>query len=219
LDKYQEQPQLLDPHLSHIIEPLLHLIRKQFVNITFHNVENAKEKVDRLGPIFKVLYLLCKTRGYKTIVKFFSHEVSDLEPLLEFTENVSQLRLQYWETYYVLLLWLSIVCMIPFDLKTVDSQLESQKNSKSLAERVLELAKQYVVGVGREYEAAAVLLMRLLTRQDVAPLYLMSTVKWAVERLLRTQNTFEVSPLFFLFTYIFNQNKVARYLTIFVFDL
>ena len=33
--------------------------------------------------LFLVLCQLCKVRGYKTIVKFFPHEVSDMEQVVE----------------------------------------------------------------------------------------------------------------------------------------
>jgi hypothetical protein len=48
------------------------------------------------------------------------HEVADLEPALEFLKMQDKRRV--WETRYVLLIWLSLMCMIPFDLKTIDSQ-------------------------------------------------------------------------------------------------
>ena len=128
-----------------IIQPFIRLLRDLILNSSSvtaidsngKGLESTKdlatnEFCDRLGPVFQVLYWLCKARGYKTILKFFSHDVSDLEPLLEFIEGIKEkgIQLRYWETTYILLLWLSLVCMIPFDLSTVDSRRDaSQVNS------------------------------------------------------------------------------------------
>ncbi|CAG8598117.1 7830_t:CDS:2, partial [Scutellospora calospora] len=69
-----------------------------------------------------------KIRGYKTIVKFFTHEVSDLEPTFYFMVSQDPQDYSGWETRYVLLIWLSLICMIPFDLKTVDSLAVAEGN-------------------------------------------------------------------------------------------
>ena len=106
-----------------MIEPLISLLRQLLLRSDSKEVN--PEFCKRLGPIFKILYMLCKTRGYKTIVKFFSHEVTDLEPILEFTEAFTYSNManaDYWETPFVLLLWLSLDCMIPFDLTTIDTK-------------------------------------------------------------------------------------------------
>lgn len=54
-------------------------------------------------------------------VKFFPHEVADLEPTLRYLQRQSPLDFETWQTRYSLLLWLSIIVLIPFDLATVDS--------------------------------------------------------------------------------------------------
>jgi hypothetical protein len=118
--------------LEQLISPLVDTLRSFILDAS--DIDNPSKSNDpvklanRLGPLSRVLYQLCKARGYKTILKFFSHDVSDLEPLLEFTEGLlasktlGKTRLVYWETMYILLLWLSLVCMIPFDLKTLDTK-------------------------------------------------------------------------------------------------
>jgi hypothetical protein len=110
-----------------------------------------------------ILYTLSKVRGFKTVVKFFPHEVVDLEPCLKLLatqdptdhevknekicinfatpcmslwQEIRSLlpamkvwhmtvchNIQTWETRYVLLLWLSILVMVPFSLETIDSML------------------------------------------------------------------------------------------------
>ena len=68
-ERYQLQPALLDPHLEGWLAQL-------FVPI------KADDKV-RLHHVCRAVYVLAKVRGYKTVVKFFPHEVRDLEPALE----------------------------------------------------------------------------------------------------------------------------------------
>ena len=56
-----------------------------------------------------------------SIVKFMSHEVSDLEPVFEFLYSLDATLTKLWEARYICFIWLSLICMIPFDLKKVDS--------------------------------------------------------------------------------------------------
>lgn len=45
--------------------------------------EQALNVPTEVKNLFFVLCQLCKVRGYKTIVKFFPHEVSDMEQVVE----------------------------------------------------------------------------------------------------------------------------------------
>ena len=47
------------------------------------------------------------------------------------------LCLQIWETRYILLLWLSMVCMVPFEMSRLDGQLDGG-NKKPIASRIIE---------------------------------------------------------------------------------
>ena len=51
--------------------------------------------------------------------------------------------LQSWETRYILLLWLSVACMIPFDLSRLDSSTVSDNGDgkKPVMDRILDIAK------------------------------------------------------------------------------
>ena len=170
IDKYQENPTLLDPHLRNIISPIIQEIKKLDSNNSVP---------------FKILYYLCKARGYKTILKFFSHSVSDLEPVLEFTTMLMNVD---WEVTYISLLWLSLIVLVPFDLKKIDSD----DYELSITERILALSRNHMNQVGRVYEAAGSLWMRALSRHDVAKLYLEKELDWAWNLLATSQNTFEL---------------------------
>lgn len=43
----------------------------------------AISDIGTLRKASSVLYIICKVRGFKTVVKFFPHEVADLEPCLK----------------------------------------------------------------------------------------------------------------------------------------
>ena len=80
-----------------------------------------------------------------------------------------------WETRYVLLLWLSILVLVPFDLRTVDSSLsdlapaaaddaDDGEQRSTLVESIISTCKEYLADPGAVRDAAAVCLSRLLTR-------------------------------------------------------
>ena len=58
---------------------------------------------------------------------------------------------QTWETRYVLLLWLSIVCMIPFDMARFDGLKDTTDGGlgrrRPVVERILETAKVCVIQI------------------------------------------------------------------------
>lgn len=66
--------------LEAFVSPIINLI-KVWVR---KNVSTKNYAVPiELKNLFMVLSHMCKTRGQKTVVKFFPHEVSDLEPVTE----------------------------------------------------------------------------------------------------------------------------------------
>ena len=68
-----------------------------------------------------MVYGLCNIRGSETIVKMFPHDVEDLEYLVDILEHIELVPAQ-WYVKYVLLLWLSIIVMAPFDLESIDTK-------------------------------------------------------------------------------------------------
>jgi hypothetical protein len=57
-------------------------------------------------------------------VKYLTHEAADLEPLLKYLQSIDQTAFEYWQVRYIILLWLSLVGRIPFDLNRLDSGAE-----------------------------------------------------------------------------------------------
>ena len=166
---FQEQPELLDPHLRDIVAPLMAIARtcivaKQYGRTVLH-------------VVFKIIYTLAKARGYKTIVKFFPHAVNDLEQTLACLQSQDQKDYETWETRYVLLLWMSIVILIPFDLASVDSSA-----NEILVQSLISLCKKYLSDAGPTRDMAAVLLSKLFSRKDTIK-HLQEYISWAIDTL------------------------------------
>ncbi|KAF7732752.1 hypothetical protein EC973_000024 [Apophysomyces ossiformis] len=183
-DLYQQQSQLLDSYLESLVEPVITALRA--------DVELREKRPARTLFLFRYLYLLTKTRGYKTIVKFMSHEVPDLEPILDFLCSLDANDSIIWEARYICFLWLSLICMIPFDLKKLDN---AEHTEDSLICRMLGLCKQYLKSTGKEREAAGLLVARLLSRRDLCDEHMVPYFEWCNERLGMDADVFEITGI------------------------
>jgi hypothetical protein len=163
MDKYQEQPHLLDPHLDNIIDKLFGLVRMEDAPPTL--TQNA----------FKFIYLISKVRGPKVIVRWFSHEVSDLEPVLDMIHQQDPSDVNTWETRYILLLWLSIIVIIPFNLSLLDG---GHSNNRTI-DVILAIGKMYLNATDKSQDAAVLLCSKFLSRPDVQKLKLVEFLEWA----------------------------------------
>jgi len=170
VDEYLEQPHLLDPHLDTLLKKLISYILK----------ENSLKLESDLA--FRYLYLICKVRGYKNITKKFPHEVNDIEPVLNLLSK--QTTKDPWETRYVLLIWLSMICLIPFNMSLFDNPSEVEKGLKPISVKIIEIGKHYLVtSSDNSQEAAAVLLAKLHIRPDISSKYLESLINWCISEL------------------------------------
>ncbi|KAK9814241.1 hypothetical protein WJX72_002759 [[Myrmecia] bisecta] len=178
LQKYQEQSQLLDPHLDAFVTPLAGLLRAQ--------AAAAQPSLLCIHTISSYLWTVASVRGYKTIVKFFPNEAADLEPVVALlvqlaaqgtapSGGVESKGEGVWEAQCVLMLWLSQLVLIPFDLATVDTSLSNLAATDRMPEvppvvqQILVLCRSYLASPGSIREMAALLVGRLLTRPDMAP--------------------------------------------------
>jgi hypothetical protein len=127
-----------------------------------------------------------KVRGYKTVLKYFSHQVAELEPVLASLEYSSELK---WETRFILLVWLSLLCRVPFDLNRVGS-------GTSLFTKLFETGFKFCAYSGKEREGAAELLGRLFTRKDTIHEHLRDFLMKVVSLELKSTDAFLVLGLF-----------------------
>ena len=177
LDKYQQEGQLLEPYLESIVSPLMFIIRSKTIELG----TNTNELLEVIKPICIIIYTLVTVCGYKAVTKFFPHQVSDLELAVSLLErchvanSVTSLRQEStgeMEAKCVMLLWLSILVLVPFDISSVDSSIVYSNNLREdepppLVLRILGFSKDYLSNAGPMRTIAGLLLSRLLTRPDM----------------------------------------------------
>ncbi|KAF8208916.1 TBCD protein [Mycena galopus ATCC 62051] len=157
LDEYQEQAHLLDPFLEQLVEPVIGKIKDYTRSLNTNTNPTNPARMERVALL---LYNYTKSRGYKTIVRFFPHEVADLALARACMGAVTREPGQ-WALRYAALLWLSLICIIPFDLAQFDESTEGET-----ADALEGLARPLLRCAGIERDAAALLLARLYMRKD-----------------------------------------------------
>jgi hypothetical protein len=130
-DSYQEQPHLIDPFLMDIFDKLIGLVK----DCIAANPSPTNDEI--INESFKYMYSLCKMRGYKKIVQYLPHEIGDFEPVLNLLARQDLKDVETWHTRYMLLLWLSIVCMVPFDLQRFDANKPNESDETNTTNTIL----------------------------------------------------------------------------------
>ncbi|KAL3660909.1 hypothetical protein V7S43_013926 [Phytophthora oleae] len=210
LDRYLEQSHLLDPYLREMLSPLVTEIKRVMLDRAQATAQDGVAfpcqvyRDPRLHKLFQIVYQLCKVRGYKTVVKLLPHEVSDFEPTLHLLQSQDRTDHSAWETRYVLLLWLSMLCLVPFDLHTIDSSSPTAGGNAngtiSIVSNIVTLCKDYLSDPGATQVAAAVCLSRLLSRPDMEQHYLTQFLNWANRELVAASEGNETRILQFKVT-------------------
>ncbi|NXL44779.1 TBCD protein, partial [Podilymbus podiceps] len=176
MDKYQEQPHLLDRHLEWMMNLLLDIVR-----------DNGSP-APLVHLAFKFLYIITKVRGYKLFLPLFPHEVGDLQPVLDMLVDQNPKDSETWETRYMLLLWLSMICLIPFDLARFDGNIISEEGHTRMPtmDRILKIAKCYLVVSDKARDAAAVLVSKFIVRPDVRQKRMADFLDWTLSMLSKS---------------------------------
>lgn len=177
MDKYQEQGQLIEPYLESIVSPLMSIVRSRTTELG----AASDEILEVIKPICILIYSLVTVCGYKSVIKFFPHQVSDLElavALLEKSHNTgagTSLRQEStgeMETKSIILLWLSILVLIPFDISSVDTSISHCKDVSNeippLVVKIVDFCKDYLSSAGPMRTISGLLLSKLLTRPDMS---------------------------------------------------
>ncbi|KAL8555887.1 hypothetical protein ACS0TY_003631 [Phlomoides rotata] len=170
MDKYQEQGQLIEPYLESLVTPLIDIVRSRTTELG----TASDDIMEVVKPICIIVYSLVTVCGYNSVIKFFPHQVSDLElavSLLEkcHTKNVaSSLRQEI---------------LIPFDISSVDTSIANSNYAVTdepppLVVRILEICKDYLSSAGPMRTIAGFLLSRLLPRPDMLKAFT-SFIEWA----------------------------------------
>ena len=170
LDRYQEQPQLLDGELPSVLSSLMSAIRLR--------LQPASAPVRaRLHALARAVYSITKLRGAKRVLRLFPHAVADLEPVLE---CLAVEGAACWELRFVLLLWLTTLVLVPFDLHTVDSTTGA---GGGIIARLVTACQTCLCEASSVRVAAALCVSRLLSRPDMDRDHLLSYCEWATRAL------------------------------------
>ncbi|KAK7203877.1 armadillo-type protein [Myxozyma melibiosi] len=145
IEPFQDAPQLIDP-----------ILEKSVTGVCRALLE------DRRPWQFRVLYVLVKIRGAKTVCRFLFNEVPLVQKILGFAEACDATN-SSWEERYIILLWLSGLALTPFNLDTV---------GENVPDRLFEVSQKYLGAAGREREAASTSLARFISRPDTLSIYL-----------------------------------------------
>ncbi|XP_057533756.1 tubulin-folding cofactor D isoform X1 [Amaranthus tricolor] len=198
LDKYQQEGQLLEPYLESIVSPLMSIIRTKTIDLG----TESDEILEVVKPICIIIYTLVTVCGFKAVTKFFPHQVSDLELAVSLldkchtTNAISSLRQEStgeMEAKCVVLLWLSILVLVPFDISSVDTSIAQTCHLKGdgpppLVLRILDFSKYYLSNAGPMRTISALLLSKLLTRPDMLNAFT-SFTEWTHEVLSSSLNS------------------------------
>lgn len=205
-DKYLECPSLLDPHLEKIVTLLSSnavRIAHEFYNIRIDDISDAvmnrfdeeeTQKIRNLKRILSAIYSISKVRGRKHVQKFLTHDVSDVEPILHALrilenlpeENEIDAESKNWESIYIILVWIGMLSLVPFDLNTIDSSIEHSTgiisgdgNHPTLISSMIMTTRKHLADSGPTREAASYSLSSLLSRPDLEQLELEDFVSFS----------------------------------------
>jgi hypothetical protein len=149
LDAFSTEPYLLDGR-TELVEKLL----TPWLALA-HATESSSEQVELWS---RAVYQFVKVRGWKAAVSFFPHAVHDLPFLLDCFRSPKMETLG-WQAVYLHLLWLGLVCRLPFAL---DRFVRSPEETP--APDLWNIGINYANRAGKEREAAAQLLSALCIR-------------------------------------------------------
>eukprot|EP00923_Selenidium_pygospionis_P051824 GHVN01089804.1.p1 GENE.GHVN01089804.1~~GHVN01089804.1.p1 ORF type:complete len:225 (+),score=16.97 GHVN01089804.1:39-713(+) len=174
LGKYQEQPTLLDPLLGELLKPLAAHSRtcaEDASLIVYFHTCNPDLLTEKRALLLTVIYMLCKVRGAKIVSRFLPQDVGYLEPVLGALEAHDANEGHKWEVAYVLLVWMSIIVLVPFELESVDSNEASSRSSGgatvSLTERLINRCQSYLRTSTKLKDGGAAVLAKLFSRPDI----------------------------------------------------
>ena len=160
LYSYLEQPGLLDPILPEII-PLMTNTMLELINKYLKSKSDVQKKIfEGILSLSQIIYNICKIRGFGPISKFFSSEVNVFESVINFLITLPIVHNYHWTVNYVLILWSSLLAMVPFDIDTIDS-------NGFLIKNLLAYLKDELLNSSNVRDITAYCLSKFLTRPDL----------------------------------------------------
>ncbi|GMH40040.1 hypothetical protein BSKO_07944 [Bryopsis sp. KO-2023] len=163
LSIYQESPELLDPHLESILTPLTTCLREQAGRDDITAADEAVKQICR--------FLQCVTsvRGHKCVIKFYPVDVESFGPVLRLLDRFKPGIVGYgvWETQCQLMLWLSALVLIPFDLSILDDSSDGAGETPGPVQEVLQICDGFLEDAGTVRDFACILMYKVFSRADM----------------------------------------------------
>eukprot|EP00892_Ulva_mutabilis_P007185 jgi/Ulvmu1/4839/UM020_0125.1 len=176
-EQYQEQPQLMDAYLEHLLQPLLGVL------IDSVNHLEDKHHFAAVMQVCRILQAMVHTCGHKTIALFLPNKPSDLTNAVALLTHVQALDATqevdedaqdgHWQAMYVVLLWLSVLVLVPFHLGAIEMPASvrahaDQASNEMFATWLIESVKPYLASPGPIRDISAILLSKLVTRAEMS---------------------------------------------------
>ena len=178
LYSYLEQPGLLDPILPDII-PLMTNTMLELINKYLKSkINEQKILFENILSLSQIIYNICKIRGFCPISKFFSSEVSIFENVINFLISLPLVHISNWTVNYVLILWSSLLAMVPFDIDTIDSK-------GFLINNLINYLKEELIVSSNVRDISAYGLSKFLTRPDlIKKKYLSNYINESIKKMM-----------------------------------
>ena len=130
-----------------------------------------------LKCLYQIIYILSKIRGVKTLIKFFPSDVFIFENIILFLINLSLDDSENWCLIYTLILWTSVLSLVPFDIDTIDSNNNIISSLLNYYKKSLGLS-----GIIRDMTSYAI--SKFITRPDIIKKGLLeSFFEWSASNL------------------------------------
>ncbi|OAF71066.1 Meckelin [Intoshia linei] len=197
-DRYLENGNLFTKHMKKMTEPLLKLIKTSKNESTFFTS-------------CELIYYIFKVKGIKNISIYMPNGVDDLIFVVSKLEKIDKVDEETWFSIYILLIWLSIVCLIPFDMKIFET------NQDKLANRILDISKKFSTYYGTNQEGGALVIGKFLARpdmKDALQVFVENVTENLVSQTLKSNNEIEGNVLVLCRIFKNNCNEMHKKLSI-----
>ena len=175
IHKYLEKPSLLDNLINEMVDCLIGTIRI-FLRGYFEHYQTTGKSLyipEEFNKLVGIFVTLDKVRGTKNLMKYLGHDVNDFEPLVFFVLS-SEGKVSS-DVKYFFMLWLSVVLLVPFDFKRLDSQVISKYYKESYSDKsfervellILDFCKRSLKNSARNGGAVARCASTLFRRPDM----------------------------------------------------
>lgn len=114
-----------------------------------------------MDALLAVLYSVIRVRGIKTAVMYFPNEVSLLSPLVHLLKQYDEADSSSWKSQYVLLYWIQLLLLSPFDISTI------QEEHEDLIGEIYSLSMLYLPRTDITGDVTSTLLAHLLSRSHL----------------------------------------------------